>query len=171
MEDPTDNEEVIFAQIGLLLLLVQDFEHLLERSLKIIFADQVDLTPEKLFSADKRTLGALLKDLRARAHIEENIDVLLTQVLEDRNLFVHNLRQQPWFDTKTTKGRDQVFKFFFHFQPRLGKAIELFTAVIYQDMVKRGFNSPEFQEMRRSAYWSEILNRSIPDAQRIKKKS
>lgn len=171
MKDPTDDPEVIFAQIGIQLLLVQDFEWLLERSLKLVFAERADLTAEKVYKADKRTLGMLVKELREKAMIDSDANILLSQLLEDRNLFVHRLRHEPWFDTATTAGRNEIWKFFQLFQPRLQHGIMLFTAILLKFGDDVGFDSPLLKTLKKLPFYEELKTSYFPHVGKVAKKA
>jgi hypothetical protein len=129
MEEPFMTEDEMLAHIGVLLLNVQQFEFLLSAALKQIYAANADLTAEKLFAEDKRTLGMLITDLRKRADVGGDADALIGAVLHDRNLFVHRLAHQPWFDTASEDARRRVWVFLGPFSLNLNRAIRLFVAL------------------------------------------
>ena len=171
-EDPVigDSAEEIFAQIGLTLLIVQDFEHVLERALKLVFADSHELTANIVFKKDKRSLGRLMIDLRSRASISEDIETWMVDLLEDRNLFAHRLRELEGFDCHTTKGRDAIWGFLGDFYQRLERGILLFTAIHYKHADEIGFDSVLFRYSKHTDFHKEIA-RYYPHVGKIMKKS
>lgn len=128
MEKVGDDPETIYAQIGILLLLVQDFERLLRFSISVALRDRKDVTIDSLSKKDRRTMGQFIAQVRADATLSKKVSDLLDRVLKGRNLFAHNLRHQPWFDLTTTKGRDEIWQFFSEFQPVLEEAMTVFAA-------------------------------------------
>ena len=165
-----DSPEEVFAQIGLTLLITQDFEFMLERALKLVFADSEELTAEIVFKKDKRSLGRLMTDLRSRASITEDIERWMVDLLEDRNLFAHRLRDLKGFDCHTTKGRDVIWKFLGDYYQRLEKGILLFTAIQYQHADEIGFDSLLFRYSKHTDFHKEIA-RYYPHTGKITKKS
>lgn len=127
-----DSDEEVFAQIGIHLLLVQDFEFLLRFALRVALRDRAEVTIDALTEEDRRTMGQFMRDLRKDASLHSDLDALLKRVLDDRNLFVHGLRHQSWFDTTTTTGRDAIWNWFTAAQPRLEEAIMIFTAFAFE---------------------------------------
>ena len=157
-EEPVigDSAEEVFAQIGLTLLLVQDFEHVFERALKLVFAESHELTTEIVFKKDKRSLGLLMSDLRSRTSITEDIDGWMMDLLEDRNLFAHRLRELDGFDCHTTKGRDVIWEFLGKFYPKLERGILLFTAIHFKHADAIGFDSVLFRYTKHTDFHAEI---------------
>lgn len=161
-------EDEMLAHIGVLLLNVQQFEFLLSAALKQIYAAKADLTAEKLFAEDKRTLGVLIADLRKRAEFESDADALIGAVLHDRNLFIHRLRHQPWFDTATDDSRRRVWEFLAPFSLNLNRAIRLFIALHIRHGDEIGFDSPEVRQLKRDPLWE--LRDYYPHAAKIQKR-
>ena len=55
----------------------------------------------KALLRDKETMGRLLEHFSARTELPEDFARVLESLLRDRNVFVHNLFMQPWFDLNT----------------------------------------------------------------------
>ena len=164
-----DTPEEVFAQIGITLLLVQDFEFMFERALKLVFADSHELTTEIVFKKDKRSLGLLMSDLRSRAFIDEYIDDWMIDLLEDRNLFVHRLRDLKGFDCNTTKGRNIAWDFLGRFYPKIERGLLLFTAIHFKHGDAIGFDTPLFRYAKSTPFHDEIA-KYYPNTDSIKKK-
>ena len=167
-EDQSFSQDEVLSHIGVLLLNVQSFEWLLLQALKIVYADEADLTAERLFARDKRTLGVLIKDLSSKALISEDVESLLQKVLEDRNLFAHNLRHQDWFDLSTHEGRERALDFLMPFTQNLNLAIHLFIAIHIKHGDQIGFDSPEVRQIKNDELWR--VSDFYPHADKIHKK-
>jgi hypothetical protein len=108
MSEPvlSDEEKDILAAIGVALLLIQATEQLLRLCITLVLQKQMPLTLEALEQQEraerKKTLGYFITELRKRANLQENLDVLLDEFLEDRNTFVHHL---PGWNIRTEAGR------------------------------------------------------------------
>jgi hypothetical protein len=169
-DETGDSAEEVFAQIGVTLLVVQQFELLVERSLKFIFADRTDITPEKIFQEDKRSLGLLISDLRKRASMTAEADRLLLELLEDRNLFAHRLRHQEWFDPHTKNGRDSFWDFMKHFHLRLDIGVMLFSAILFRHAEGNHVDPEFFQKLQNHEFYQEVRS-YYPDVEKIKKRA
>jgi hypothetical protein len=148
MKEDFPTEDDLLMHMGILLLNIQQFESLLLHALKQIYAESADLTAEKLYAEDKRTLGALMTDLRKRAVLEKDADALLESVLCDRNLFVHRLRHQKWFDLSTENGRQRTMEFFAPFFLNLLRATRLFIAIHVKHSDDIGFDSEVLRQIK-----------------------
>ncbi len=157
-----DTQEEICAQIGVHLLLIQDFEHLLTFALRVGLRERSEITIDSLTEEDRRTMGTFMRDLRRDASLRDDLDQLLKQVLDDRNLFVHRLRQQPWFDTHTSEGRDQIWKWFEQAQPRLHEAILIFTAFAFDIVQRSGFPEDISKLPWQGDFYREVAERYMP---------
>ena len=142
------SEDEILAHIGTLLINVQQFEYLLSAALKQIFADQKDLTPEKLFAIDRRTLGKLLTALSNKAPLDAGTSALLKSLLAERNYFVHYLGSQGRLDLRTDAGRDRAMDFLGPFTEKLLHAIRLFLALHVKHSDDIGFRSVLMEKIR-----------------------
>jgi hypothetical protein len=151
-----NSAEEVFAQIGVVLLLVQQFELLVERALKFIYTDKDKITPEEIFKLDKRSLGILLADLRKKANLAQETDLLFKNLLEDRNLFAHRLRQQEWFDAHTKEGRDAFWSFIQQFQQRLDVGIMIFTAILFSRAEELNLAPDFFKKMKDHRFVKEV---------------
>jgi hypothetical protein len=167
-EEQSFSQDEVLAHIGVLLLNVQSFEWLLLQALKLVYDEQADLTAQKIFAQDKRTLGVLIKDLRSKALISGDVEALLQKVLEDRNLFAHNLLHQDWFDLSTHEERERALDFLMPFTQNLNLAIQLFVAVHIKHGDEIGFDSPDVRKIRKDDLWR--VADFYPHADKIQKK-
>jgi hypothetical protein len=58
----------------------------------------------KALLRDKETLGGLFAHFRERTELPPNFALVFESLLRDRNVFVHSLFMQPWFDLNTPAG-------------------------------------------------------------------
>lgn len=58
----------------------------------------------KALLRDKNTLGQLLDHFGARTELPPDFASVFETLLQDRNVFIHNLFMQPWFDLNTPEG-------------------------------------------------------------------
>jgi len=162
-----DTDEEVFAQIGVHLLLVQDFEHLLRFAVRVALRERSEITIDSLTEDDRRTMGQFMRDLRKDASLHADLDSLLKEVLDDRNLFVHRLRDQPWFDTSTTEGRDRIWEWFGRAQPRLEEAIMIFTAFAFEYGKQIGFPEDLSKLQWTGDFYGEIESKYLPHVRKI----
>jgi hypothetical protein len=93
--------------IGETMLVLQKVEHfLLAVLLGMVTPSEADQKLQKVLLRDKETLGHLLKHFADRTTLPMHFAETFRDLLERRNLFIHNLVMAPWFDLKTEKGCD-----------------------------------------------------------------
>jgi hypothetical protein len=117
------------ALIGKLLVLTQDTEEQLSWVLRIVFKDGV-ITAEDLERKDKKTLGRLVQELRTKMQVEQSFEKLLLIFVEQRNLFIHKLRSQAWFDLSSNENINQVWHILGKYMANLEQIALTFTAYI-----------------------------------------
>lgn len=105
--DVSTDIKTAFFMMGYCLLNVQAVELLLKSALNVPFALQ-DLDSEDRANR-KKTLGALLKKLRERVDIDEDLEALFVTFVESRNLFTHQLTKE--FDPSTRQGLIEIANF------------------------------------------------------------
>ncbi|MES2692743.1 MAG: hypothetical protein V4773_04665 [Verrucomicrobiota bacterium] len=169
MNEQPITEDEILTHIGVLLLNVQHFEFLLTAALKQIYAPAEDLTPEKIFAGEKRTLGMLMSELRKRTTLEHDADALLAAVLKDRNVFVHHLSQRIGFDISSDIGRDRLWEFLGPFTLNLNRLIHLFVAIHIKHGDEIGFDSADVRQIKTDPGWK--IDAYYPQAGKIRKKT
>lgn len=129
MDEPiADNpREGAIWLIGMLLLLTQDAEDFLSFALRVVFKEGI-ITFDDFARKDKKTLGRMIHDLRTHFHLDSSFDQLLGGFLEQRNIFVHSLRKQDWFDLETETGVNSVWQFLHAYQQNLEQVAVTFVA-------------------------------------------
>jgi hypothetical protein len=98
-----------FALIGTLLLLTQDTEDRISLVLRVVFKNST-LTAEDFVRKDKKTLGQLVHEIRHTMNVDESFEGLLITFVEQRNLFVHQLQSQTWFNLESNEGINRVWE-------------------------------------------------------------
>jgi len=91
------------ALVGKLLLLTQMTEERISDVLRVVFKEGI-LTAEDFVRKDKRTLGQLVSEIRQKMQVHKEFEGLLLVFVEQRNLFVHQLHSQKWFNLGSTEG-------------------------------------------------------------------
>ena len=120
-------EENTLAFIGKLLLLTQDTEHQISWVLRVVFKDGL-LTADDFVRKDKKTLGQLVRTIRENMQVEESFEGLLLAFVEQRNLFVHELRYQKWFNLDSEKNINRVWDALGRYMYNLEQVALTFTA-------------------------------------------
>ena len=156
-------EEEILAQIGLILILVQDLEYILLHDLRLVFGDDKIISIEELFSSDRRTLGAFVTKLKQSVELEKGFERLLDDLVKERNIFVHRLRQQSWFHLEIPEGRKATLRFLFNFFNKLEVATKIFQAfAIKQAKDCRMPETPQERTLRAMGFMDELESKYFP---------
>jgi hypothetical protein len=97
----------LMSRMGLALITVQQVEHMLKPLTTYFFRGQ-GFTAEMMLAEEvrdrKKTLGYFLKQLQRRLEIKPEFDGILTEFLDDRNLFIHHMKDVPNFTLDTEEG-------------------------------------------------------------------
>lgn len=110
MKDFLPDMEDTFAQIGCQLLLTQDVEYYISNLIGLVFPKDQPSRSD-LDKLDKKTLGVLKKELAKRVEVDEGFLEFLNEFIDKRNIFVHNLNKQDWYDIYTQEGRNEIWNF------------------------------------------------------------
>ncbi|MBA2435068.1 MAG: hypothetical protein H0W34_11520 [Pyrinomonadaceae bacterium] len=110
MEDENnqfESQRDLFALIGLTLVELQGVEKLLKACYVFVLRDANGNPLEDLRDRTKRnrTLGQFLNALRQKSSIDPTFDEVLSNFLEHRNRFVHDLLSQKHAPLETKLGR------------------------------------------------------------------
>ena len=98
---PTVEDTLAF--VGRLLILTQTTEERISDVLRIVFKEGV-LTAEDFVRKDRKTLGQLVGEIRLKMQVHPKFEGLLLAFVEQRNLFVHRLHAQKWFNLESAEG-------------------------------------------------------------------
>lgn len=82
----------------------------------------------RLLRRDRETMGMLLRHMTDRVDLPQDFVDTLDRLLEKRNLFVHKLFLQDWFDLKTRNGLDFVDAFMSELLAHGSIAVRVFIA-------------------------------------------
>lgn len=89
--------EKLLTIVGATLFIVQAAERVLAEALVLVLPDKLPTSMEDLSSTSaevrSRTLGELVKRLRRKVDVSEDLDQMLSDFLADRNTFVHRLEE------------------------------------------------------------------------------
>lgn len=117
------------SRIGDTLIVIQKTEALLKASIVIsLGASEADIKLSKILAQDKLTLGMLLKEMNLKIELPDDFSNNLACFLKLRNLFVHNLFLQEWFDLKSHEGITKVNDFLQELLQKASVAIRIFVA-------------------------------------------
>jgi hypothetical protein len=170
-EDILQDEEALLSQIGVTLILLQDLENAFSHCTKMIFGDSKILTFDNLLADDRRTLGELIKALKAAVDLHPEFDALLKGFLDNRNMFIHRLRNQPWFDLQTEPGRKKAWIFLHDFYYQIEEVTMIFHAFAFRQA--KDLKMPETEEekiLRQRGFMQTIEKEYIPFIDRLIKK-
>lgn len=162
-----DKPEDALVFIGRVLLQTQQFENVLGSALKLVFSDRTELNAESFFKKDKRSLGRLLNDLRSIVSIDKDVDKWLTRLVEERNVFVHHLDNQEWFDLDTKEGRNRIWGFMQTYYTLLEQATLLFTAIIMEYLEDNGL---ETSLAECDDDFIDTIKNFLPETQKLRRK-
>lgn len=156
MDQWIPSEEETFAQIGCLLLLTQQVEHVTSRLIGIVYPNGAP-SWEELEALERKTLGSLTRTLKERVDIHPTFEGLLEHFVEGRNLFVHRLNTQPWFDMHSEVGRDEIWKFLESYQKLLDEILLVVTSAVFKHAETAGMPETKWhEELRRTGFLQEI---------------
>lgn len=123
------NERSTLMQMGGLLISLQTTEAMIKQSLSQV----MNLTgPEflKLLNEDKRTLGAVLTELRKRTKIERTFDSILGDYLLRRNTFIHKVQTVPGWSLQTQEGLAAAQNFILKLHQLNETVFEVFVSLL-----------------------------------------
>lgn len=98
--------------IGETMIIMQKLEALVKLCLLVIHGQRnLDAAVQRVLALERKTLGNLIAAIKERVVIPIEEYEILLEVLKKRNLFVHELFMQPFFDVHTADGLNQVDDF------------------------------------------------------------
>jgi hypothetical protein len=149
--DIDEETKRILTFIGLLVLVMQTTETMVDLVLTFVFQGREKLTLEVLERLERekraRTLGRLVRQMRDRVDIHPALEGLLESFVEHRNQLTHRLGDVPGWDLETPEGRDVACKFLSNLQDENQKIMEIFLGflIAWQSQHKLGI-LPRFPE-------------------------
>lgn len=143
----------VLMRMGAALLFVQTTEQLIRFCMTWVLQKDGPLTLEKLENQTRKehlkTLGYFLNELRKRADLDENFDVLLEEFLEERNILVHSLDDIPGWSLQTTAGRKIAGAFVDGFIRKTVEVMKVFMGLIssWQEQANIDISVPGANEL------------------------
>jgi hypothetical protein len=98
----------------------------------------IDAKLESVLLQDKATLGKLLRLFAAKVELPPGFQHAFEQTLEQRNVFVHKLFMQPWFDLSSAEGRERVRGFMREHRMHLKTVLHVLLGVTSRQGAARG---------------------------------
>ena len=148
--------------MGMLLISTQAAEFYLSFALRVVFKEEA-LTIDDFSRKDKKTLGMMIHELRKRFELDPSFDDLLRGFLEQRNIFVHELRHQEWFDLDSKEGVDLLWQFLGNYQRNLEQVANTFVAYAMKLVEEYGVPmSAEKRLITESGYLPYLKERYYP---------
>lgn len=115
MDIQREQRDVLEA-MGVALLLVQNAERVIRLCMTVVLPKQAPITLDSLQQQEdserSKTIGYFLCELRKRASIDEDFDLLLVSFLKNRNDFVHDLSRVPAWGLRTTEQSESALQLF-----------------------------------------------------------
>jgi hypothetical protein len=106
------NREKTVLMIGETLLILQKIERFIAMALmNMVSSTNPDEKLAKALHRDRETLGRLISYFAERTELPVHFAEVFETLLKDRNIFVHDLFMQPWFDLSTESGCAEVNEF------------------------------------------------------------
>jgi hypothetical protein len=126
-EDIQPSVDDTLALVGKLLILTQQTEERISDVLRVVFKRGV-LTAEDFVRKDRKTLGQLVSEIRRKMQVHPDFEGLLLAFVEQRNLFVHQLHTQDWFNLDSTEGINTAWQALGRYMFNLEQVSFTFTA-------------------------------------------
>lgn len=120
--------EAVLLEMGEMLLVVQHFEQVL---LAALLVDDAEATAEAVLLRDRSTLGALFKRFSQKVDLPSDFAHSFVEVLERRNIFVHRLFMEPWFELNSEEGLHRVHQYMRELRAHLKVALHVLIAVAH----------------------------------------
>jgi hypothetical protein len=155
------SEDETSSCIGQLLLMTQATERSISTLIGIIYPDGRPSWQE-IGKLNKNTLGALIAKLKERIEMNDAFVRLLDEFLKERNMFVHNLKKQSWFDTNSEEGRDKIWTFLESYSKLLWEVLHVVTAAIFKHFEKIGMPETEYHRKLNQTGYLNLIKSYYP---------
>ena len=161
--DTIPEEEELLAQLGVTLILLQDLEQILCHCMKLVFGDKRIITVDEFLGPDRWTLGAFVSHLRKTVILDESFEQMLNDLVEERNIFAHRLREQPWFNTETKDGREATWRFLISLFQKIEEATHIFHSFAFKQIQESSMpKTPEEQVLLSRGYLQRLEKKYFP---------
>lgn len=142
----------ILLKIGYVFLHIQDTEKVVKLVMQWVLPAEKDLLAVLLGSVNKverkKPLGYFLTALRERATINNDIDQLLTRYLDNRNSFVHNLKDVDGWSLKTEEGCMAANRFLSSLLSESKEVRLIFLGLLQAWKIQSGIETTEEEDAR-----------------------
>jgi hypothetical protein len=156
MKKDIPSQDETFCQIALLFLMTQQAEHTISTLIGIVYPKEKP-SWEEIAILDKKTLGQLINKLKERVDMNDTFVKLLAVFLEGRNIFIHNLYRQEWFDTNTEEGRDAIWNFLETYQRCLWEVYHIANAAIFKHNEIIGMPETEYDKKIKETGYLDLI--------------
>jgi len=156
MKKDIPSQDETFCQIALLFLMTQETEYCISSLIGTIYPEG-NPSWEEIEKLEKNTLGQLINKLKERADMNDKFIRLLTVFLEGRNIFIHKLYRQEWFDTNTEEGRDAIWDFLVTYQKILWDVNHIASAAIFKHTESIGMPESEYQKKMKETGYLDLI--------------
>ena len=153
-----EKEAELLETIGVLLILLQDVERFLSAYIKMCLPGPNGINVKKLLAEDKRTLSDFIRDIKKRADLEPEFEVTLSRLLTNRNIFIHSMRFQPWFDTSSPEGQDSVWRFLAVLQNDIKHVLLVIQTALFTDLNLEAIMTDEEHRQLDNTWFHQELN-------------
>ena len=144
----------LFQQIGKTVLILQNLERLMADTLK--HGSDSSLSVSQINALDKRTMGALITILRQRVELADTFLGELESLLQDRNVLIHSLAFQEWFDMDSTCGQLKLLKLLQSINSRAEHAVMIFLGYRLATSNESGTKPEDYSDEPHRNFVAEI---------------
>jgi len=140
---------------------MQKIERYLYSCLKAAHGNQLaHPAVKKIFKGDKATLGQLLAAMRRHVSLPDSFEQSLRELLRHRNILIHSLCFEDWFDLSTTAGRLRAIIFLDEIIHDSSIAIKIFVGyIIATYSEERGYTGDADLEV----FLKKLASNTVPD--------
>ena len=149
MDIQREQRDVLEA-MGVALLLVQNAERVIRLCMTVVLPKQAPITLDSLQQQEdserSKTIGYFLCELRKRASIDEDFDLLLVSFLKNRNDFVHDLSRVPAWGLRTTEQTESALQFVHMLLRQADEVLKVFAGLLLAWQERNGMSMPMVPE-------------------------
>ena len=109
---------------------------------------------------ETKTLGQLVKQIRGTMEVHPEFEDLLIAFVEQRNLFVHRLHTQEWFNLESAEGINTTWQTLGKYMSNLEQVSLTFTAYLTRFVESGGFpKNAWWDKLEESGFFPHIRER------------
>lgn len=129
-----DHQKEVLEAMGVALLMLQAAEKIIRLCMTFVIQKSDSLTIDVLIEQEeaerKKTIGYFLSELRKRAEVHESFDGLLSDFLNNRNDFVHDLSRVENWDLRSVAGSKEARRFVDKLIWQTDQVIKVFSGLV-----------------------------------------